>query len=115
MIKVVLLPPRRGADARTRAHDPRVGTQRGEKVVRKITHLMAAVGLATAPVVLPAPAWAAPLYHTWVGYNGNDGPSCGDRLSPCGSFAGALANTAAGGEITCNDSANYGGASLSLD
>src|ERR1700674_2614634 len=83
--------------------------------MRKITHLTAAIGLAFAPVLLAAPAQAM-HWHTWVASYGSDGNSC-DRANPCASFQGALANTPAGGEITCVDSGNFAalGSNLIID
>jgi hypothetical protein len=45
--------------------------------------------------------------RTWVASNGLDGNPC-SRSSPCASFEGALAKTAAGGEINCVDAGDYG-------
>ena len=81
--------------------------------MRKVTHLMAAIGLASAPVLLAAPAQAVTLAHTWVAAAplGSDFNNC-DRPTPCASFAAALASTTAGGEITCVDSGNFGSLTL---
>ena len=78
--------------------------------MHKITHLTAAIGLAIAPVLLAAPARA--LNHTWVASYGTDNQGCGFRPSPCATFGRAYINTDAGGEITCVDSGNYGGAEI---
>src|SRR5437879_346047 len=67
--------------------------------------LLAGMFLVTAPA-------QALLSHTWVGFNGNDGALC-DRSNPCATFTGAFSKTEAGGEITCVDSGNYGGLTIS--
>jgi hypothetical protein len=77
-----------------------------------ITRLIFAVGLALAPVLPAATAQATDLKHTWVASaaaGGNNSNSC-DITAPCATFTGAYNNTAAGGEITCLDSGDYGGA-----
>src|ERR1700674_493081 len=76
--------------------------------MRKITLLTATIGLTFAPVLLAAPAQAQ-LLHTWVAAGGDNslGNNC-DRPTPCATFVRAFAGTAAGGEITCVDSSNYG-------
>ena len=79
--------------------------------MRKITLLMAAMGLAVAPGLLAAPAQATSLAHTWVASNGHDYDNC-DRPTPCATFDTAYTNTLAGGEITCVDSGNYGQLSI---
>jgi|ERR1700674_3009740 len=71
----------------------------------KVTHLMAAIGLAIAPVLLAAPTRAQST-HTWVASYGDDTKSC-DRTAPCASFFGAYGKTLAGGEIDCVDSGTY--------
>jgi hypothetical protein len=53
----------------------------------------------------------AQLPHTWIASNGNDGANC-DRPTPCATFSGAYGKTFVGGEITCADSGNYGGATV---
>jgi hypothetical protein len=75
--------------------------------MRKIVQWMLVIGLAFAPVVSSAPAEAT-LVHTWVASNGSDSNNC-DRPTPCLTFSGAYGKTTAGGEITCADSANFGG------
>src|SRR5947209_2355946 len=57
----------------------------------------------------------AQIFHTWVASNGSDGASCGDRTAPCATFSGALVRTAAGGEITCTDSGNFGLVALNIN
>jgi hypothetical protein len=44
---------------------------------------------------------------TWVSSAGDDANPC-SRASPCQTFAGAFAKTAAGGEIDCLDSGDFG-------
>lgn len=49
--------------------------------------------------------------RTWVRSDGNDANSC-SRASPCRTFAGALAQTAEGGEIDALDPGNFGAVSI---
>jgi Right handed beta helix region len=72
-----------------------------------IVRLTFAIGLAVAAVLLLAPAEAATLLHTYVSSTGSTEGSC-DITAPCPTFSSAYSNTAAGGEITCVDSGNYG-------
>jgi hypothetical protein len=58
-----------------------------------------------ATTILPAPS--ALLQPTWVSSIGDDANSC-DRSAPCKTFAGAIVKTAAGGEIDCLDSGEFG-------
>jgi hypothetical protein len=69
--------------------------------------IIAAIGLAAMSV---SPA-RAQLFHTWVASNGLDTNNC-DRPTPCASFGVAYTKTSAGGEITCVDSANFGGVTI---
>jgi hypothetical protein len=50
---------------------------------------------------------AVPLSRTWVSGVGNDANPC-SRTAPCETFAGALAKTAAGGEIDVLDPGDFG-------
>ncbi|WP_332801997.1 beta strand repeat-containing protein [Sphingomonas sp. RT2P30] len=54
---------------------------------------------------------AVPVLRTWVSGTGNDANAC-TRSAPCLTFAGAFANTLAGGEISCVDGADYGGLTI---
>jgi len=63
-------------------------------------------------VVAAAPAQATQLTQTWVSHSGSDTNAC-TAAAPCATFAGAYANTAAGGEIDVADAGNYGGLSIS--
>jgi hypothetical protein len=76
----------------------------------KIVQWMLVIGLAFAPVLSAAPA-AATLLHTWVASTGNDGNDC-DISTPCSTFSGAYEKTTAGGEITCADSGEFAGLSI---
>jgi hypothetical protein len=62
--------------------------------------------VAALTLVFTSLASALPA-RTWVASNGTDGNLC-SRSSPCLTFAGALAKTAAGGEINCIDAGDYG-------
>jgi hypothetical protein len=78
--------------------------------MHKIIQWLLIIGLAFAPVLSSAPA-AANFSHTWVASNGSDNNNC-DRPTPCATFTGALAKTIPGGEITCVDSGDFGGMSI---
>jgi hypothetical protein len=54
------------------------------------------------------PASATTLGRTWVSATGANGGTCGPITSPCLTFDGALANTAAGGEIDCLGPGDFG-------
>ncbi len=54
---------------------------------------------------------APPMLRTWVSRSGSDANAC-TRSAPCLTFAGAFANTLAGGEINCLDSADYGAVTI---
>ncbi len=64
------------------------------------------IALAAGSLVCAAPASAQPA-RTWVSGVGDDMDPC-SRTAPCKTFAGALAKTAAGGEINCLDPGAYG-------
>jgi hypothetical protein len=49
--------------------------------------------------------------RTWVSGLGNDGNTC-SRSSPCLTFAGAIAQTTAGGEINCLDPGGFGAVTI---
>jgi len=57
---------------------------------------------------LPAHAQAT---RTWVSGVGNDADPC-SRTAPCKTFAGAIAKTAAGGEINCVDPGGFGAVTI---
>jgi hypothetical protein len=79
--------------------------------MRKIIQWMLVIGLAFAPVLSSTPA-AATLLHTWVASNGSDANNC-DRPTPCATFNGAYINTTVGGEISCVDSGDFVGLTIS--
>ena len=56
---------------------------------------------------LSAPAQAQPFFRTFVSGLGSDGNPC-TRTQPCLTFAKALTNTNAGGEIDVLDPGDYG-------
>src|SRR5258708_234907 len=68
--------------------------------MRRIALLTIAAGLIVS--LSAAPARAA-SFQTFVSGTGSDLATCA-RTTPCASFAGALSNTSAGGEINCVDS-----------
>jgi hypothetical protein len=57
--------------------------------------------------LLIAPAVHAQASRTWVSGGGDDNNPC-SRTAPCQTFEGALAQTAAGGEISVLDSGGFG-------
>jgi hypothetical protein len=73
--------------------------------MNKITSLQAIAGALLAFGLSAAPAHAA--NRTWVSGMGTDSGAC-TRAAPCRSFAFALTQTAAGGEIDVLDPAGYG-------
>lgn len=70
-----------------------------------------ALALASAIILslCAMPANATTLNRTWVSATtGADGSMCGAITSPCLTFAGALANTAVGGEVDCLGPGDFG-------
>jgi hypothetical protein len=72
----------------------------------KIRSLLAIVAGCLALAFAAAPA-SAQATRTWVSPTGSDGNPC-TRTAPCATFAGAIVNTVAGGEINCIDAGGYG-------
>jgi len=70
---------------------------------------LAAVIFVNSPVQ-PASAQAA---RTWVSGVGDDANPC-SRTAPCQTFAGAIAKTAAGGEINCLDPGGFGSVTITM-
>jgi hypothetical protein len=66
--------------------------------------------VATVVVMLSAPAQAQAT-RTWVSGTGDDTFVC-SRTAPCKTFARAITQTVAGGEINCLDSAGFGTVSI---
>jgi hypothetical protein len=73
--------------------------------MRKITLLIAVLLAIVLPQLYSVPAYAGAT-RTFVSRTGNDGNFC-TQLSPCQSFAAALAQTNSGGEIDCLDAGDY--------
>ena len=71
--------------------------------------LLSAVAL-TFAVLAGAPAYAQAT-RTWVSGTGDDTFPC-SRTAPCKTFAVAMANTAALGEINCLDSGGFGAVTI---
>ncbi|MGD0858469.1 MAG: right-handed parallel beta-helix repeat-containing protein [Terracidiphilus sp.] len=61
--------------------------------------------------VIAASASQGQANRTWVSHTGNDSNSC-TATSPCMTFAGAYAKTAAGGEIDALDAGDFGPVSI---
>jgi Right handed beta helix region len=72
----------------------------------KITSLQAIAGALLGCGLSAAPAQAGPN-PTWVSGTGTDSGAC-TRAAPCKTFAFAITQTAAGGEIDVLDPADYG-------
>jgi hypothetical protein len=69
--------------------------------------IAAAAGFAALPILF-GPAWAGPgANRTFVSGSGSDANPC-SLSAPCRSFAQALTQTSAGGDIVVLDSAGYG-------
>jgi len=74
--------------------------------MRKIAFALAVLGTTLLPALYAAPAHAQAT-RTWVSGVGDDANPC-SRTAPCKTFAGAIAKTAAPGEITCLDPGGFG-------
>src|ERR1700733_4205111 len=74
--------------------------------MRKIAVLIAVLGMILLPVLCSVPAHAQAT-RTWVSGVGDDANPC-SRTAPCQTFAGAITQTAAGGEIDCLDPGGFG-------
>src|SRR5580704_5573280 len=74
--------------------------------MRKIAVFIAVLGTTLLPVLCTVPAHAQAT-RTWVSGVGDDNNPC-SRTSPCMTFAGAIAKTAAGGEIDALDPGGFG-------
>ena len=71
--------------------------------MRKIAMLLAAIGLGL-PAIATAPAQATSS-RTWVSGTGTDSGTC-NRAAPCATFAFALTQTSAGGEVNLHSGEN---------
>src|SRR5262245_66643804 len=67
--------------------------------------------LAVAMMGLYAVPAEAQAIRTWVSGVGDDANAC-SRIAPCKTFAGAISETATGGEINCLDPAGYGAVTI---
>jgi hypothetical protein len=63
--------------------------------------------ITSAAVLFCTASMSATSLHTWVSGSGSDSNAC-TFASPCATFAGALAKTAAGGIITAKDAGDFG-------
>jgi hypothetical protein len=77
--------------------------------MRKTALILTLLGT-LAPILAAAPA-RAQATRTWVSGTGIDNSVC-SRTSPCKTFAGAIATTAAGGEIHVLDPGGYGAVTI---
>ncbi len=74
--------------------------------MRKIALALAILGTTLVSALYTAPAHAQAT-RTWVSGVGDDANPC-SRTAPCKTFAGAIAKTAAGGEIDNLDAGGFG-------
>jgi hypothetical protein len=75
--------------------------------VKKIFALLLAVLGTVFALSLAVDPAQAQVTRTWVSGTGDDGAAC-SRTAPCKTFAAAIAQTAAGGQINCLDPAGFG-------
>ena len=75
--------------------------------MRKTRLSAIAVAAMLVPALHAAPALAL-LNKSYVSNTGSNANSCADALNACATFAGALAKTAAGGEISVVNTGDYG-------
>jgi hypothetical protein len=90
-------------DARAPRASFSVGEMHMKKVIR-FSGMFAAAVIAALTLVSPASAQAT---RTWISGVGDDVNPC-SRTAPCKTFAGAIAKTAAGGEIDTLDPGGFG-------
>jgi hypothetical protein len=75
--------------------------------IRKLGCLLGVLSVILLPALYAAPAHAQNVnFHSWVSNTGSDGNTC-TEASPCATFAHALYETVAGGEINCLNSGSY--------
>jgi hypothetical protein len=74
-------------------------------------YLTTMLGLVTGTMLFAAAPAAAQQAQTWVSSSGVDSLSC-TRAAPCATFASALADTNAGGQINCADRGSYGAVTI---
>ncbi len=72
-----------------------------------IIRLIIAAAMATGGMMLGAAPAMAQATRTWISGVGDDVNPC-SRTAPCKTFQGAIAKTAAGGEINCLDPGGFG-------
>src|SRR4051794_32600459 len=77
------------------------------RLTMKIANILASLCLAASAFCVGISPADAQAVRTWVAGVGNDGNAC-TRTSPCLTFARALTQTAARGEINCLDSGGFG-------
>ncbi len=73
--------------------------------------LRSAAMFAVAALAVVAQTAQAQATRTWVSGVGDDANPC-SRTAPCKTFAGAISNTAAGGEINALDSGGFGAVTI---
>jgi hypothetical protein len=78
--------------------------------MRKIALALAILGTTLVSALYTAPAHAQAT-RTWVSGVGDDANPC-SRTAPCKTWAGAIAKTAAGGEIDNLDAGGFGGVTI---
>lgn len=80
--------------------------------MRFLTACASVLGVAFT-LFLSAGAANAQATRTWVSGVGSDANPC-SRTAPCKTFAGAISQTLAGGEINCLDPGGYGAVTITL-
>ncbi len=78
--------------------------------MRKIAIALAILGTALLSALYTAPAHAQAT-RTWISGVGDDANPC-SRTAPCKTFSGAIAKTAAGGEMNCLDPGGFGAVTI---
>jgi hypothetical protein len=101
-----------GGFAPPQRHQSAARNSTGGSIMNKLAFCISKLGLLLGVLsvfLLPA-LYAAPAYagnwHSWVSNAGTSGNPCTEG-SPCDTFATALAQTDAGGEISCINSGSY--------
>ncbi|WGX97118.1 right-handed parallel beta-helix repeat-containing protein [Nocardioides sp. L-11A] len=79
--------------------------------VRRVLIHLAALSLPLGGAVVLAPPASAAVTRSWVSGVGDDANPC-SRTAPCKTFAGAIAQTAAGGTISVLDPGGFGSVTI---
>ena len=86
----------------------------GARRWRRARSWLLAAGVAlVGGLMLPASAFATTYTETWVSATGSDASTTCSITAPCATFAHALTETSAGGEIDVLSSGSYGAITIS--